>query len=324
MARREVDARAPRGYEGATAIAVSRIVVMVVRTVGLAALLALAGCGGDAEEVEAPVLEEPAVHVAFARDFERFERWTTFDRGRDPVPPSHIGPSLIYVTPPPPEGAEAFPVGTRIVRVERIGEDPAAWEVHAMVKRGGGFNQDGAAGWGVLRALARLEPQAARHPLARRGPRQRRRLRRPRGGRGPRLQPLPRVRHLQRLRAQPRAPAERSGPEVKLRCSQSRPAPSRSHVCSCSPRAAAPPTPRTPGRTPALLRRATRGATPGRSATTPGPSRASRRRRPRRRAPPAPSGGGAMPWQTIGEEHPIGEDIPIDHIFILMQENRSF
>lgn len=35
-------------------------------------------------------------------------------------------------------------------------------------------------------------------------------------------------------------------------------------------------------------------------------------------------GRGAMPWQTIGEEHPIGDDIPIDHIFILMQENRSF
>lgn len=35
-------------------------------------------------------------------------------------------------------------------------------------------------------------------------------------------------------------------------------------------------------------------------------------------------GRGAMPWQTIGEEHPIGDDIPIDHIIILMQENRSF
>jgi phospholipase C len=33
---------------------------------------------------------------------------------------------------------------------------------------------------------------------------------------------------------------------------------------------------------------------------------------------------GAMPWQTIGAEHPIGDEIPIDHIFVLMQENRSF
>jgi phospholipase C len=33
---------------------------------------------------------------------------------------------------------------------------------------------------------------------------------------------------------------------------------------------------------------------------------------------------GAMPWETVGEEFPIGEDIPIRHFIILMQENRSF
>jgi phospholipase C len=33
---------------------------------------------------------------------------------------------------------------------------------------------------------------------------------------------------------------------------------------------------------------------------------------------------GAMPWETIGSEHPIGDDIPIRHFIILMQENRSF
>ncbi|AKF07385.1 phospholipase C [Sandaracinus amylolyticus] len=33
---------------------------------------------------------------------------------------------------------------------------------------------------------------------------------------------------------------------------------------------------------------------------------------------------GAMPWETIGAEHPIGGDIPIRHWFLLMQENRSF
>lgn len=35
-------------------------------------------------------------------------------------------------------------------------------------------------------------------------------------------------------------------------------------------------------------------------------------------------GRGAMPWETIGGEHPIGGDIPIRHWFVLMQENRSF
>ena len=33
---------------------------------------------------------------------------------------------------------------------------------------------------------------------------------------------------------------------------------------------------------------------------------------------------GAMPWQTVGDAFPIGDDIPIDHVILLMQENRSF
>lgn len=33
---------------------------------------------------------------------------------------------------------------------------------------------------------------------------------------------------------------------------------------------------------------------------------------------------GAFPWETIGEEHPIGDDLPFDHLILLMQENRSF
>ncbi|GAB5541632.1 MAG: hypothetical protein SangKO_013920 [Sandaracinaceae bacterium] len=35
-------------------------------------------------------------------------------------------------------------------------------------------------------------------------------------------------------------------------------------------------------------------------------------------------GRGAMPWETVGEEFPIGGDIPIRHFIVLMQENRSF
>lgn len=33
---------------------------------------------------------------------------------------------------------------------------------------------------------------------------------------------------------------------------------------------------------------------------------------------------GAMPWETIGEEFPLGQDIPIRHFILVMQENRSF
>jgi len=33
---------------------------------------------------------------------------------------------------------------------------------------------------------------------------------------------------------------------------------------------------------------------------------------------------GAPAADTIGKEHPIGADIPVDHVFVLLQENRSF
>jgi phospholipase C len=33
---------------------------------------------------------------------------------------------------------------------------------------------------------------------------------------------------------------------------------------------------------------------------------------------------GAWPAQTIGTDYPIGSDIPIDHVIVIMQENRSF
>src|ERR1700722_776727 len=33
---------------------------------------------------------------------------------------------------------------------------------------------------------------------------------------------------------------------------------------------------------------------------------------------------GAWPAQTIGVEYPVGSDIPINHVIVIMQENRSF
>jgi hypothetical protein len=102
--------------------------------------LALAGCGSD--------VQASGVYIALGRDFEDFESWVAFDRGLDPVPPTHEGTtSMIYVDELPPTGSASFPMGTRIVRVEQRGDDPSAWEVHAMVKRGGGYNAGGALDW---------------------------------------------------------------------------------------------------------------------------------------------------------------------------------
>ena len=110
--------------------------------------LALCGCGEDREEPVVEAIVEPEVFIAFERDFADYTRWTRIDRGEDRVPPTHLGrTSVLYVDRVPPRGAARFPVGTRIVRVEESDGDPGTWEVHAMVKRGGGFNAEGARDW---------------------------------------------------------------------------------------------------------------------------------------------------------------------------------
>ncbi len=101
-------------------------------------VLALAGCASEVP---------PDVFIAFGEDFEGYDTWTSFDRGVDPVPPSHEAHSLIYVNAMPVAGSPEFPVGTMIVREQQLGEDPTALVIHAMVKRGRDFNAEGARGW---------------------------------------------------------------------------------------------------------------------------------------------------------------------------------
>ncbi|MFO0680852.1 MAG: hypothetical protein U0234_02320 [Sandaracinus sp.] len=81
-------------------------------------------------------------------EFVGLSGWTRFDRGTDPV---HIddptGMSTVYIDRLPPSGATEFPVGTHVLRIRGTGDDPAQWEAHGMVKRGGDFNAEGAVGW---------------------------------------------------------------------------------------------------------------------------------------------------------------------------------
>jgi hypothetical protein len=111
----------------------------------LVASFVLAG-GVEAGCVEVQVPAEPEF-VAIEQDFADFDRWNSFDRGPDPVPPAHPdGRSIVYVNQLPPPGAREFPSGTILVRITTAAER-ADYEAHAMVKRGGGFNAAGARGW---------------------------------------------------------------------------------------------------------------------------------------------------------------------------------
>jgi hypothetical protein len=110
----------------------------VCRAALLVAAAMLIACGGD---------EAPTEHVATEADFVGFDTWERFDRGHRGFLPSHPdGATYVYRNRPPPPGATHHPVGTIVVRVTMAGPE-SDWEVHAMVRRGGGFNAAGAAGW---------------------------------------------------------------------------------------------------------------------------------------------------------------------------------
>ncbi|MFN7143427.1 MAG: hypothetical protein ACK4YP_06610 [Myxococcota bacterium] len=77
--------------------------------------------------------------VAMQADFDGYRTWT--DHTVEPEDTGHPdGARTVYIN-TAPDGGTTFPVGTVIVK-EIVGGD-----IHAMAKRGGGFNPDGAIGW---------------------------------------------------------------------------------------------------------------------------------------------------------------------------------
>jgi len=86
-----------------------------------------------------------ASFVPFARDFEAFESWMSFEV-RTGEHAGVIGTVRVYINALPPSGSREFPVGTIIVKTVEVG-DKTTWSIHSMVKRGGGFNAQGALDW---------------------------------------------------------------------------------------------------------------------------------------------------------------------------------
>lgn len=88
--------------------------------------------------------DDTGAFVAMQSDFVGFTEWerTTVD----PTDTGGHGDSTksVYLNAPPPEGSTAFPVGTILVKVTPTDDGR---DVHAMAKRGGGYNADGASGW---------------------------------------------------------------------------------------------------------------------------------------------------------------------------------
>ena len=56
---------------------------MITRGVPVLVALALLACGGSTAAKRA------GPYIAFTADFEGYRTWSTWDRGADPIPPSH-------------------------------------------------------------------------------------------------------------------------------------------------------------------------------------------------------------------------------------------
>jgi hypothetical protein len=109
------------------------------------ALVALAACGDSGEGAAE---DAGASFIALASDFEGFQGWPFVELGAlDGTRGHDMGVSRVHLRGIVPAVDVQFAVGTMIVKVTEIGAAPPEWEVHAMVKRGGGYNGDGAPGW---------------------------------------------------------------------------------------------------------------------------------------------------------------------------------
>jgi hypothetical protein len=137
-----------------------------MKTARLALLLGTLGLGCN---VGGPAALSSDVFAAFAGDFEGFHDWPHAPAmpaaslppipggdGVDAATPSdaaasdagvHTLPLTVYwQVPPVPPGSTAFPFRTIIVK-ETSEPDLTARKIFAMVKRGGGFNPNGARNW---------------------------------------------------------------------------------------------------------------------------------------------------------------------------------
>ncbi len=132
-----------------------QLLVIAVTALATAALVAAAAALSvarpaplpEAAVASAPAAPPPETFIAFARDFGDFRRWErhAVEGAMMPIGAAE-GPTYVYLNRRPPEGARRWPVGTVVVKAIESGA-PHQWTIHAMVKRGVPFNDDGAIGW---------------------------------------------------------------------------------------------------------------------------------------------------------------------------------
>jgi hypothetical protein len=116
------------------------------RPAALASVVALGACGSSTDGADGGAATP--TFVAHQSDFQGYKTWRSFPfDAPDPQGGVHtMGPRIEYINPVPPHGATSFPVGTVIVK-DILPHGIYVGNTFAMVKRGGGYNPDGARDW---------------------------------------------------------------------------------------------------------------------------------------------------------------------------------
>ncbi len=115
-----------------------------------------------------------AEFVAVASDFSELLQWPHVDLGVIAVGGHPEGHRHVYANRMLHSSERRYPIGSIVVKVVERGHSMRDWDVVAMVKRGGGFNSEGAVDWeffvlviersGRVRIAGRGEQPQSDHP----------------------------------------------------------------------------------------------------------------------------------------------------------------
>jgi Cytochrome P460 len=114
----------------------------------LSLLLLVADCSRRRSQPMPVAFNSQGPFIALERDFQDFRSWEAIDLpDKSPQGITHVaGKRREFINQRPGAGSRNFPVGTMLVKEILTGAQEGH-QLFAMVKRGGGYNSDGAPGW---------------------------------------------------------------------------------------------------------------------------------------------------------------------------------
>lgn len=110
------------------------------------ALTGLAACLDNKLEADETPVGVKKVFIAQTRDFAPYQDWMVFKHDVSTEHGGLVGTTTTYVSELPDTTTHTFPIGAILIKTIKTASSDSL-TIHAMTKRGSGFNADGALGW---------------------------------------------------------------------------------------------------------------------------------------------------------------------------------